>query len=740
MSPAAEGTDQGAACPSGLDAALTYARFGWHVFPLHSMDAGGHCTCGKRDCSSPGKHPRTLNGLNAGTKDEESIREYWRRWPDANVAIVTGRVSGLLVLDIDPRHGGDESLEKLKQLCGGALPETVEALTGGGGRHLLFQHPGREIRCAVAVGDLPGIDVRADRGYIVAPPSVHLSGRRYEWEVSSHPDEVALALLPADLLALVAGDSAGGNGDGRPKKSLEQPVPEGERNATLTSVAGSLRRRGLDQATILSTLSKVNAERCAPPLPQQEVESIAASVSRYEPGGDGPEANGKAKKRRFRHTDLGTAERLVHAHGQDLRYCHPWKSWLVWDDRRWKRDAAAKVTRLAIRTVRSIYRDAAKETDPQRRASLGAHARRSEAAPRIQAMVSLAASLVPVQPEDLDRDPWRLNVMNGTLDLRTGVLRPHEREDLLTLMAPVRYVEGVTHPVWDSFLERMIPDAEQRDFLRRAAGYSLTGDTSEEKLFFIHGEQAAGKSTFTEAIKGTLGDYANTADFETFLRGREKSIRNDVARLAGRRMVLSLEVDEGRRLAEGLVKTLTGGDTVTARFLHQEFFEFRPAFKLWLVANHKPRANAGDGAMWRRVLLVTFPVSLPEAERDPEVKRLLTQDPAVREAILAWAVRGAREWSEHGLGVPGTVRQATAAYREECDELAGFFDDHCEFGPDLEVQTAELREKFDPWCKTNGVRIPDSRGFAAALSTRGCQATKVKGKRGWRGIGLVFGT
>jgi len=144
--------------------------------------------------------------------------------------------------------------------------------------------------------------------------------------------------------------------------------------------------------------------------------------------------------------------------------------------------------------------------------------------------------------------------------------------------------------------------------------------------------------------------------------------------------------------------------------------------------------------MWRRVLLVPFSVSLPEEERNPNVKRLLTQDPGVREAILAWAVRGVREWQEQGLGVPGAVRQATAAYQEECDELAGFFDDHCVFGPDLEVQTAELREVFDPWCKSNGVRVPDSRGFAAALSARGCQATKVRGKRGWRGISLVLVT
>jgi putative DNA primase/helicase len=158
---------------------------------------------------------------------------------------------------------------------------------------------------------------------------------------------------------------------------------------------------------------------------------------------------------------------------------------------------------------------------------------------------------------------------------------------------------------------------------------------------------------------------------------------------------------------------------VAARYLHQEFFEFKPAFKLWLVANHKPRASAGDGALWRRVLLVPFTVSLPEEERDPNVKRLLTQDPAVREAILAWAVRGAREWQERGL-----------------DELAAYLDDRCTFGPEFEVLSSYLRDDCDAWCKANGVRPPDARTLAAALTDRGCKAAKVGSRRGWRGVKL----
>jgi len=159
MSPMVDNPDRVAGDASLLEAALAYAQRGWPVFPVYSLGAEGLCTCGNPECTSPGKHPRTAHGLDDATTDEARIREHWTRWPEANVGVVTGRVSGLLVLDIDPRHGGDDSLEELKRRCGGTLPETVEALTGGGGRHLLFRHPDQEIRCAAGVGGLAGIDV-----------------------------------------------------------------------------------------------------------------------------------------------------------------------------------------------------------------------------------------------------------------------------------------------------------------------------------------------------------------------------------------------------------------------------------------------------------------------------------------------------------------------------------------------------------------------------------------------------
>ena len=283
-------------------------------------------------------------------------------------------------------------------------------------------------------------------------------------------------------------------------------------------------------------------------------------------------------------------------------------------------------------------------------------------------------------------------------------------------------------------------DAELAAFLRRAAGYTLTGDTGEEVLFFAHGREATGKSTFLEALKATLGDYAKTSDFETFVAHRgESGPRADVARLMGARMVASLEVDEGKRLAEGLVKQLTGGDTVAARFLYRESFEFRPAFKLWLAANARPRVSADDGALWRRILQVPFVEQVPERERDPELKRHLTTDPQARSAILAWAVRGCLEWQRDGLGVPQRVRDYTAEYRAENDPVAEWLAACCRLEPEAVTAAGDLRSSYEAWAERNGEKAISAKALGSALRARGCTSKPTKRQRTWQGIALLEG-
>jgi len=443
-------------------------------------------------------------------------------------------------------------------------------------------------------------------------------------------------------------------------------------------------------------------------------------------------------------TDLGNAERFIAQHGDDVRYCYPWRTWLVWTGVRWERDESGKVERLAKETVRSIYQEAAAAESDARRKELARHATRSEAEPRVRAMLELARSEVPVAPEELDRDRWVLNCLNGTVDLvGDGELMEHRREDLITKVAPVEYDPAARSEVWERCLKTITgSDAELERFLQRAAGYSITGDVSEEVLFFVHGPAASGKSTFLEALKSALGDYATTADFEAFLARRDVGgARNDIARLAGARLVASIEVDEGKRLAEGLIKMLTGGDVVTARHLYKEAFEFLPAFKLWLAANHAPRIRDDDEAMWRRILRVPFEHIIPKEERDPAVKRNLRNPQRTGAAILAWAVQGCVAWRQEGLGVPPAVESATQELREDMDPLKDFFDDCCVLKPEAWVLTADLRQAYETWARERGEAfVLRGRQFTDRLKARGLVPERRHAGRGWQGIGLLTTT
>jgi putative DNA primase/helicase len=462
---------------------------------------------------------------------------------------------------------------------------------------------------------------------------------------------------------------------------------------------------------------------------------LRSDERRAVPEQTGTDAN-KARPE-FRLTDLGNAERLVHEHGHDLRFAAG-LGWFAWDGRRWKRDRDGEVIRRAKRMVRSMYSQASELDDSDQRERLGKWASQSENEARLRAAVNLAETELPVIVEagQLDADPWLFNCANGTIDLQTGELREHRRDDLLSRISSVVYNPEARSDLWEASLERATHDKEGlAEFLQRAVGYSATGYTREDKLFFAHGPTATGKSSLLEAIKAALGEYAATADFETFLkRHGDAGIRNDIARLAGARFVVSIEVDEGKALAEGLVKMLTGGDTVAARFLYKETFEFLPVFKLWLAANTRPKASADDGALWRRILLVPFTEVIPEAERDERVRITLRTSPEVQTAILAWAVRGCLAWRETGLRPPPCVLNYTAEYRAENDPLRDWLTDNCQLDPEAWTSNTELRQSYEAWCEANGEKPLDPKRFAAALTAKGCTRTKQSGVRGWEGI------
>jgi putative DNA primase/helicase len=697
-----------------LKGALELVSRDWLVFP----------------CVPGDKQPLTPHGFQDATTDERTLHAWWAKWPDANVAIRTGAASRLLVMDVDGEQG-ESSLTELEATYD-KLPATPVCETPRG-QHYYFAHPGGEVRnTAGKLGN--GLDTRGDGGYVVAPPSTH-SGKEYRWLCD--PDTTPLAQVPAWLLALLR-DTKGASRlapatGGTPSETPEGAIIEGQRNSTLASLGGTMRRRGMSQEAIAAALQTENDERCQPPLEVEEVERIARSVSRYAPAAPGAS---------WPTTDLGNAERLVARHGANLRHVAG-LGWYAWDGKRWKRDADGEAMRRAKLSARAIFGEAEHVESDEQRKQIVAWGFASEHERRLHATLVLAQTELPVllAADALDADPWLLCIENGTVDLRTGQLREHRREDLCTKLAPVVFDPEATTALWNRFLlDTCGGDIELAAFLRRCAGYSLTGITSEEVLFFLHGPAATGKSTFIEALKAALGDYARTADFDTFLRRKgDRGIPSDVARLAGARLVAGVEVEEGKALAEGLIKQLTGGDTVTARFMYRDFFEFRPAFKLWLVANARPQVSAEDAAMWRRILQVPCTTVVPEHERDDKLKSRL-KAPEQLAAVLTWAVQGCLEWQEIGLAVPDSVRAYTQDYRQEADAFAAWVADECALGGWLHCEAGKLHTSYADWCKANGATPVGDRTWSKKLHALGCErerATSGERKRRWRGIDLA---
>jgi len=436
----------------------------------------------------------------------------------------------------------------------------------------------------------------------------------------------------------------------------------------------------------------------------------------------------------FETTDVGNAARFVAQFGCDFRWSSARGAWLTWDGRRWAPDERLRVERCAKAIAKAIF-DEARDATGKRQERLAKWAITSQRRERILATTYLARCELAARPSDFDSDSWAFNLANGTLDLRTGQLRPHRREDLLTKISPVEFDPAAKAPRFDAFMREIFADDESLiRYLQKFLGHCLTGDISEQTMPVWYGVGANGKSTLEDAVRYAMGDYADVAPPDLLLQRHNDEHPAELADLMGKRLVIASEAEKSRRLRVQLMKRLTGDRTLKARFMRENYFAFERTFKVVLITNNRPRVDEDSEAVWRRLRLIPFNVVIPLERRDANLGDKLKQEAA---GILNWLLAGCLAWQRERLGEPPAVAQATAVYRESCDPLADFLKDCCVLVPAAWVDSDRLRAEYGRWANEQGEQPVSGRDFSDLLRRRGCTPQRRHSGRGWLGIGLL---
>ncbi|MFH5885320.1 phage/plasmid primase, P4 family [Halalkalibaculum sp. DA3122] len=717
---------------SNLTRALNLAESNFYIVPMHFPKSNGGCSCGN-DCRSTGKHPWIRGWPEKASRNPKQIRSWWRRWPKANIGIACGKKSNLAVLDVDPRHNGDQSLDKLEEEIG-VFTQTTTISTGGGGFHYYFRYPG-ENKMKNSVGTLgEGLDIRSDGGLVVAPGSLHQSGHTYEWLVGLEEIKV----FPKKLLNHLQNEhNTKVNKQVAVSLSSVEPILEGKRNDTLFSLGVTLSKKGMEYQQIHKELLDINDKRCTPPLENSEISQIAKSASK-PPKKDPLRSEVTEEKYGLWNTDFGNARELVNAYGDKIRYDINEEQWLFWDGTKWKRDSTGLyVMGIAKKLVESLYEQAKEIEDPEKAKHKQKHARKSANEARLKAMMSLSTTFpnIKVSKENLDQNPFLITLDNLTFDLKNFKKLKLNPKHLITRQLPFSFDSDATCPKWEEFISQIMGgDQNMIRFLQQAMGYTLTGLTTEQCLFFLFGTGRNGKTTYVEVLLHLLGDYSIKAESNMIMnRSYGGGVPNDIARLCGHRLAVLSEIQEGKRLDEAKVKNLTGEDTISARFLRQEYFDFEPTHKLWVYGNHKPLITGTDEGIWRRMRLIKFDVTIPKGQVDKNLKyKLLKELPG----IFNWAVQGFQQWRQNGMSleVPDSVKQETLSYRNEMDQLNKFIEETCRVKADVSCSNKQLRKRYAEWCSDYGVHTMSTRSMSPKLEQRGFQKYKSNGCVHWRGI------
>ncbi len=774
-----------------LDCALEHARHGFAVLPLREN----------------GKEPATINGYYDASTIEAEIAKWFAK-PTVNIGIRVGQESNIIVIDPDNK-GGKDGRARLAELEArlGQLPltRTIETRYG---KHYYFKFPAKWSDALIKSEYAPGLDIKA-KGYVVAPPStvdgftyfvkndipiaelpnawvkdaINTAPNRDDWKRLERPRGSGVSICEEydihlnDVLEVptnarktsdgylikhpIHGATGSGNLSLNMARDLWHCFRCGSGGDPLTWVA--VREHFIDCADA-GPLDRDTIKRCLEVLrkegkvPDEATVRAAVTVSN-----NGKEETYSVKLRPL--NDVANVERFLSRHGDDIRWCEETRRWVAFNGARWEEVSSDYVKRCArdvsaiIRHESALITELNKSDDEKKQMTdkFDVWARLSSFKNRIDAIIELSKGDLAISVHAFNRDPLLFNCENGTFNIASDEMQPHNRDDYITHYYAVPYEPGSKNRKWESFLARVQPSSGIREFLKRAAGYSLTGLTNEEALFFCYGGGSTGKSTFLDTLRSAAASYGDVSKFATFLADRNASggsPREDITRLMGLRMTICNEVNRNTRFNGALLKTLVSGELYVARVPYSpQSVSFEPTFKLWLAANDRPKIDYDDDAAFRRFYIVPFNVVIAKLEQDKGLRNYFKQDSDAQKAVLAWALEGAVEWYKlsngghsDGLLAPAEIVSETKAYQLAMNPVHEFIMNECAIGCDanglpFEVEGSSLWDVYSDARSHYDMRtVKSSVSLGKYLSKFGFesfQETTGSRERKWRYIRLL---
>lgn len=741
----------------GWKYALKWATVGAKVFPLKQP----------YEVAEPKqlKSPKHQGWQIEATTDEKTILKWASIYPDAGYGILCG--DGFIALDYDDISESqfeDERERIHSYLCVNGVKPFTQLTGSERGYHEIYRVPeGHNIPTLLTLSK--SCQMRGSGYFIVGTGSP--IGAGYVPVYGSSIDEIGV--VPQEAIDVILSLNEEKN---KKAFSLEDvtdetgKIPVGSRHNTLLSFAGFLRHKGFHRQSILAQLETFNETNCVEPKPRDELIDIVEYVMQFDPtnpmifnattklgqifDGSHDHVNIQLvewlKSSEFdpHRTESGLADVVAHIYENRIRFNWPVNRWMIYNGVFWSIDSDGYVYRLfddALNRLIQLTGTVGDDELPKgRRKEILKWLYQMEGAYHIKASMELARPRLPITPDKFDTDPVLLNVRGGVVDLRTGKQREHRADDYHSRVCPVEYDPNFTHPEWEAFLNKVQPNKTIQQFLQRAVGYSLTGSTIEEALFFCYGPPMTGKSSFIEAILSILGSYGITSNFDTFLTHKNSNAPTEsIARLNAVRFVQCNEVNKDAKFNSALIKSLTSGDTKNARFPYaRDSFDFQPTFKLWLGSNFQPQIDYDDEAAFRRFYIIPFDKEIDPRERDKQLKDRLKTDPDIQKAILSWAVRGCLDWfNEMDLKAPPEIVAATREYRDKQSPLYEWLQDNCVIEPGVETPSRELYDDYIEWRRTNSQKEPTSSvRFSKQLQEFGFDKKKGRDNNYWLDIRL----